>query len=159
MTPLHIAAAVADWKCRLKPNSVATYRAYLHMICRLADRLYGTRLQETVPRVPPPQTRTLTATEAEFNALLAIAKPWMRTFLLLTRSLGLRRAEALAIAPANLQQDDGTIYFRRKLDGESNIPLTTDLVQLFLAHAKNPNSPLLESIAGRPVSLPMVKVE
>jgi integrase len=121
--------------------------------------MHGTRLEDVVPRVGQPQLRTLTATEEEFNALHRFAKPWMKCFLLLTRGLALRRGEALRICAADMQEDAGTIFFHRKKEGSSNIPLTPQLQAIFQKYAAKPHVPILEAIAGKPVSERMVVVE
>lgn len=125
-------------------------------MCKLADRLYQTNIRDDVPRVPPTQLRTLTATEPEFLALLRHAKPWMKAFLLLARSLGLRNIEARSIRPGDIQHDAGTLFFSRKQEGDSNLPLTPELAAIFARHANKPDTPLLECIAKRPVSHDMV---
>src|SRR5437016_6148810 len=96
---------LADWRdsSGVRRRKASTSRAVLLLICKRADRLYATDLAHNLPRVPRGQARTLTSTEAEFNAMFRAAKPWMRAFLLLTRSLGLRRNEALRICPANIE--------------------------------------------------------
>ena len=156
---MQINQLVAEWKSRLMPNTVSTYRTQLKMICKLCDRMHHTDIAAVVPRVAGSQPKTLTATEDEFSRLHAFASPMMKIFLLLTRSLGMRNSEALRICPANVQPDGGTLYVRRKMDGASDIPLTPALARIFLAHAHQPDIPLCEAAHGAPVGAPRIAYE
>lgn len=158
-TAIHLANVVTSWKNTHAASTASTYRAILLLICKFADRLHGTDLQHQLPRVPRGQPRTLTSTEAEFNAMYRAAKPWMRAFLLLTRTLGLRRNEALRICPAHIERDGDLLSFRRKMDGTSTIPLTLELSALFAAHAGKPNTPIIDSIKGARVTADSVQDE
>jgi integrase len=102
-----------------------------------------------VPRGPAPEIRTITATDAEFNRLILFAPGWFRVFLLLTRTLAMRKSEAIAITPENLNPQSNRLTFHRKMEGTSHIPLTPELSTIFAQCAQiAPTQPVVQTLAG-----------
>ena len=88
----------------------------------------------------------------DFTRMYLIAEPWMRAFLLLTRTLGLRKSEALNAKPRDIALDTNRLTFRRKHEGSSNLPLTPELQSLFqYAATHDPDAPLVQTLAQRKV--------
>jgi integrase len=144
-----IAALANSWTDAYKPNTASHYIGALRRICRFVDEAAGTKLAPMVPRGPATEARTVTATDAEFSRLLLFSPPWFRTFLLLTRTVAMRKTEAMAITPDHLNPQTNSLSFHRKMEGTSHIPLTPELASLFAQCGETaPGQPVIETLAG-----------
>ncbi len=116
------------------------------------DTASGSSLLATLPRVPAPNPRTTVITDTDFAKMYMLASPWMRAFLLLCRTMGLRNAEARAIRPADYNPETNRLNFDRKMQGTSNLPVPAELAKLFVwAQQVAPDTPLLQTMSGRKI--------
>jgi len=153
LTAPPLAALVNSWKAQFTRSTAYTYRCALRRFLLWVDKLHQTDHAASLPKLPIPLARTVTADDAEFQRLYFLADNWMRAILLLTRTLGLRHSEALAITPRHLDKHSMTVSFPRKCEGTSQLPLSNDLAQLFAAaQAIDPDQPIVTTLRGHSVS-------
>lgn len=113
----------------------------------------------TLARVREPAPREVTATPDELARLQVTACAWEKCLLAIIAGLGLRRAEAVNLCPANYDRETQTITYRTKGDQTNKLPVTDELrafFELFGDETANPNTPLLELMRGKKTTLAVV---
>ena len=143
---------VARWKENLAASTASTRRKELRRLLHWLVKLGAApELTTLLTQARQPRPRTTIATPEELTALHRNACPWMRCYLALTATHGMRLAEALRLAPAHLDTTTNTVTFRTKGNQTNTIPVSDELRAFFDAApvAVDPNTPLLELLAGR----------
>lgn len=84
-----------------------------------------------IPKVPSVRPRTVTATAAEVEVVIAELQPWMRWCVLLAWDCGLRAGTAINVTAADISS--GSIQRRTKRGAGTSIPLSGRLIQLATA--------------------------
>jgi integrase len=149
LTPAEILTLSTTWDKTLAPATSHGYNKALRSFLRFVDEEAHTKLARFVPRRTQPQPRQLTCPDDDFQRILAESPPWLRFFLLLTRNIGMRHSEALALTPASLNEENSSILFHRKLNGASNLPVPEELITAIrFATTQDPNRPILQTLGG-----------
>ncbi len=113
------------------------------------DTIHGTSHASHIPRMAQPQPRKKTCTDDDFNAILAHSPLWLRIFLQLCRTLGLRHNEAMQLKPTALNEDTATLIFDRKNWGTSDLPLTDELLAAIrLSKTQDPDAPVVSTLGA-----------
>src|SRR5271154_4464109 len=134
VTQLMVNALVAGLR---RDYSITTAYHRRNVLRRILGHLhnFGTpKLQ--VPRLQSPVARETTATDAQIDALLKLAPPHMRLFILLCWQLALRFAEAQSVTPGCYNAQAHTITITRK-GGKHRTIQTTPGVERLLATAQD----------------------
>lgn len=106
-----------------------------------------------MPRLKVPRPRTNTITPEQLEQLLTNASPWMRCFLVLGITLGLRHSEILDVRPAGYDPAGHSVRFKAKGGEVQTMPTIEPVEELFThAPAGDPLTPLVELYRGAPVS-------
>jgi integrase len=108
----------------------------------------------TLAAAREPLPRTVIATPDELARLQVAAGAWEKCFLAMTAGLGLRRGEAIRLAPANYDPRTNTIAYRTKGEQTNRLTATDELKAWFEQYGRgvsDPNTPLLELVAGKPI--------
>lgn len=121
-------AIQAEWRKRLSRNTIHTYTCQLRSLLRAMQDAGAPKLD--VPKVPGTRAREVVATQAEIDAMLAVAPPWMRLFILLCWQTALRFSEALGVTPRSYNEETQTATIRCKGGKLRTIPLTEGIVEL-----------------------------
>ncbi len=149
LRPADIHQLRQQWTQTLAYASLYSYTKALKRLLRYVDTNFGTHHASHVPRMPQPQPRKKTCTDDDFAQIKNHAKPWLRAFLELTRTLALRHSEALALTPRHLNEDTNTLLFRRKDHGSSDLPLTPELAAAIrFCKATQPDQPIIRTLGG-----------
>jgi len=144
------------WRAAHALSTAGTKRRELGRLVRhLVSRGASPELLTSLPRVPPAPERTVIATQDEITRLMASAEPWMRCWLAIVAGMGLRRSEALRLAPGHYDPDGRAISYPTKNAQTNCLPATDELRAFFELHPatdKNRWTPLVEIIAGRRIT-------
>lgn len=109
---------------------------------------------DAFPRLRKPDARTVIATPEELEALIAAAQPWLRTIILLAAHAGLRRSDALQVAPIHYNAEAATISITQfKTKRPLTVPVSERLARhLQAAPADGPATPYyLAYRFGKPI--------
>lgn len=99
--------------------------------------------------MPQPQPRKKTCDDAQFASILANSPVWLKVFLQLCRTLGLRHEEAKQLRPADLNEDTRTLVFNRKGWGTSSLPVTEDLLEAIrFCRTQDPDATILSTLGA-----------
>ncbi len=128
LTSLIPLAIQADWRKRLSRNTAHTYTCQLRSLLRELHAAGAPRID--VPKVPGTRAREIIATQQEIDAMLAVAPPWLRLFILLCWQTALRFSEALGVTPRSYNEETQTATIRCKGGKLRTIPLTEGIVEL-----------------------------
>ena len=160
LTALHFETLVSKWRHSYARNTIASYTRSLRKLAEHISQLAGRpEVARYVPRVPHETPRTTIAQPQEITRLLTAAPGWMRCFLHFAVSLGLRLSDALAVAPANWNQEAHTITLRqKKTDRLVELPATPELEALLAAAPPGPAAtPYVELLRGKTVTPTVVQ--
>lgn len=109
-----------------------------------------------MPKIPCAQPREMTVPEAEFEAMLRTAPPYLALILLLAHEAGLRTMTAARLTKANCCFDERRIIGATKGGAKYDVPMTTRLYERLLwycAAAEDANEPLT-AVYRQPRKLP-----
>jgi integrase/recombinase XerD len=104
------------------------------------------------PRRPDPRETILT--QAEAAAILSAAAPWLKTLLLLALDLGLRRSDAIRVAPVHYHAEKGHVTIRQRKTGRTvQLPVTQRLAAwLARSSPDTPETPFYLAYRREPLS-------
>lgn len=88
------------------------------------------KLDHLVKRYSQPRPRNITVTDAERDALLAAAPPYLQLFILLCSDLAIRSGTAVEIGPSHHDPEQGTLTFTTKNDERLTLPTTIEITAL-----------------------------
>jgi integrase/recombinase XerC len=133
ITPLHIEALVSRWKTKYARNTCFGRTYALRRVLHFYEQTTDTRgLVHSVPRVPSPRPRGVTAQQNELDALHRYADPLMRLWLRITVAFALGQADVQKLSPANYHAENKTVSFERTKTREpQTLPVPPDLAELF----------------------------
>lgn len=123
-------ALLERWKHHYSVAVVSALRYRLKNLLAWLEAHGAKDLAKNLPRVPNPQARQIMFEPGDFEKLKAIAPPWFRCFLLLCFDGGLRRGEALRVAPQNYSKELGQITLEVKKRRVQTFQPTDELKQL-----------------------------
>ena len=149
LTPTDIHELRQDWTRDLAHPTLYAYNKALRRFLAYVDTHHATHHASHVPRMPQPQPRKKTCTDKDFANILAHSPTWLRIFLQLCRTLGLRHNEATTLKPTALNEDTATLIFDRKNWGTSDLPLTDELLcAIRFCKTQNPDAPILQTLGA-----------
>lgn len=146
------AAIVADWRLKYSQSTVAIRRRELaRLLGFLIEHGANRELRRQLPKAPYPGPRTVIASDAEIEKLIATAKPWMRLWLTLTAGHGLRFHEAQRLRLADYNAQSNTFTHRTKGNQTNTLPASDELKAFIDSLPKDTdrNTPLVDIAAGR----------
>jgi integrase len=121
-------AIQAEWRKRLSRNTLHTYTCQLRSLLRAMHEHGAPKIE--IPRVAGTRAREVIATQQEIDAMLAIAPPYLRLFILLCWQTALRFSETFTLTPRSFNKETGTAAIRAKGGKLRTIPLTEGIVEL-----------------------------
>ena len=124
-----VAGLAARWKAKYAASTMHSISCQARKILRDIDQTCGTSLTEGMPKPIKPRERI--ATPEELAALLAHAEPWLKLWLLLMATLGLRFSEALHVGAENYDRSAHTITITTKGEKRKTFPVTAEIETLF----------------------------
>jgi integrase len=106
----------------------------------------------TIPKVPRPQARAVTATPDELARLFANPPAFLKLYMLLYLQCGLRSAETLEITPSAWRQETHTALITVKGGRLRTVELTPDVEQLLATTTDaDPDQPAICILHGKPI--------
>jgi integrase len=90
--------------------------------------------------------RNVTATDAEREAILALATPHMRLFILLCSDLAIRAGTAGILAPQHYDAPRGTLRFTTKKAEKVTLPVTAEVRELLASCSLDSNVPFVRQL-------------
>lgn len=151
LTPLMVGALLAQWRKRLRRNTVANYRGKLQQFLNAAQHFGAPPIR--APKVPPQTARPTIATGEELAKLMAQPSAWLRLYMLLYFQCGLRRAETLRLTPRTWNRETHTVTIPTKGGTVRTAEVTSEVEALFAACGEiDPDKPFLEALHGRPLT-------
>lgn len=154
LTELHLKTICAGWKLRHGRSRRYMETAYLKSLVRSIERLTGrSDLLPAIPKANRSLARTTTATPDEVKTLIAAAQPWLRTIILAAAHAGLRRSDAMRLAPAHYDAEKKLITIeQRKTARKVSIPVSDELAaHLNRIEPEHPLQPYCDAFRGKPV--------
>ena len=140
---------ITEWEETLSLATAYAYIKGLKRFLRFVDTELSTRLHRLVPRKLQPQPRKRLCPDDEYGRILDASPTWLRIFLELCRSVGLRHGEALTITPSALSAESRRVVLRRKDQGTSDLPLTPELFEAFhFCASQAPDKPVIQTLGG-----------
>jgi integrase len=146
-----VAALVANWRKRHKPQTAYNYRSKLRQVLRLLEDYGAPRI--VPPKVPIPHARAVIASGDEIARLFKQPTPWLRLYMLLYFQCGLRSAEALRVTPRSWNREEHTVTIEVKGGGTRTAQITRDVELIFEACGEpEKDTPFLHIVRGRPIT-------
>lgn len=131
LNAIELTGVVLRWKEKYSRNTAASLRSRLKKFLMDAESIGApVRLCDTLPPLRPSRPRTVIATPEELQRLLETAEPWMRLFLLLCCTLGLRFSEAYNLSEENWDREKHLITFKKKGGDQHTLPVTEEIERL-----------------------------
>lgn len=155
LTPETIRKITDSWRTRYATSTASKMASTLRKLLRdLREETNEINpLARTVDRMPSAEPRPVTARSEEIKTLLGAAKPAMRLLIHLCSGSGLRIAEALSLAPANVTLETQIATFIQKGRRPRTAPLTDEAIKLIrTAPNHGPFTPLIDAIEGRAIT-------
>ena len=162
MTPLLVFGVLANWKKRFAPWTMLTWTNNLRHALRWLDHHAGSELAHEVPRLRKPRPREVTATPEEVAALIRVARPWERLWLMFCIFLGVRRADAMQLSAQHWYSEASELRWTQQKTGEAQVlPVPPELAaylnnaptgppeQPFLARYRTKKSKLTPDVLHR----------
>lgn len=148
--PLMLHALFAQWKARLRANTLNVYRLEALKICRLLETHGAPHIN--LPKAPMHQRATV-ATVEELSRILSSGGAHIRLFTLLYFQCGIRRAETLRVTPRSWNREQHTVTVKVKGGRTRTAQVTPDVEALFLAAGDPPpDQPFIHALYGRALS-------
>jgi integrase len=146
LTPLLVAAIVGKWRREWSPKTVYSRMIYFRRELRAAGYM------GSIPKVPRPQARAVTATPEELARLFANPPAFLKLYMLLYLQCGLRSAETLEITPRSWRPETHTALIRVKGGDLRTVELTPDVEQLLATTTdSDPEAPAIWTLHGKPI--------
>jgi len=111
-------------------------------------------LSSLVVKARQPGARKTIAAPDELDKLLAAAPRWLQTLLLLCAHAGLRKSDAMRVAPIHYHPEARTIAIDQKKTGQPvAVPVTDRLAEILdTAPSFSPATPYYELYRGKPIT-------
>jgi integrase len=158
LTPHPAVLLVNSWKhSGRSPNTIFNYRYALRRLLKfLVSEGATPSLLTELPRVDEPDRRTIILNEQEYQAVLEQVKPpkfklWLRCFLFCGLHLGLRRSEAMRIAPYHYDPVSKEFYgLQVKNNKRQGLPVPPELAEIFesVPSDANKTTPFIQLLGG-----------
>ena len=144
---------IEKWKGKYSVAALYNLRFRLKNLCSWLELRGAQGLVKNLQRTPTPQPRHILFQPEEYQKLKEISPPWFRCFLLFCFDGGLRRGEAIRVAPINYSEETGKITIEVKKRRVQSFVVTDELkTVLGLAAKGSPEIPFMEALKGRRVT-------
>jgi len=142
------------WKQKYSVAALYNLRFRLKSLCAWFELRGAQGLVKNLQRTPTPQPRQVLLEPSELQKMKEFSPPWFRCFLLLCFDGGLRRGEAVRVAPKHYSPETGKITIEVKKRRVQSFQVTDELREIlaFAAKTEDPATPFLESLRGRLVT-------
>ena len=161
VTPAIGNALLELWRTQgYAPRTIHTRRKFLKNLLRHLIDCGGNRaLLNGLTKVREPRPRETIATDEELTALQNAATGWIACWFEIAAGHGLRFEEVRKLSAADYNEANRTILFLTKGGGINHLPATEKLQEFFRTApaALDPHTPLIERIAGRPITTIVVR--
>jgi len=157
LTPLMVAALVAEWRHKYSANYTYNRRVQLRKL--LAELCAFGAPPIKAPKVPYPAQRATHMNAEELARLLVSPPPHLRLFILLYLQCGLRAAEAAIVTPRTWNQEQHTVTVKVKGGKTRTAEVTADVENLFRAASPeaDPDTPFLWLLKGRRITMNAIR--
>ena len=147
-------ALIDRWKQKYSVAALYNLRFRLKNLCTWLELRGAIGLVKNLQRTPTPQGRQVLIDSTDLEKMKAGSPPWLRCFLLLCFDGGLRRSEAIRVAPMHYSAESGKITIEVKKRRVQSFQVTDELREILAlaAHSEDPSIPFLESLRGRTVT-------
>jgi integrase len=151
---------VERWKAHYSVAALYNLRFRLKGLLRWLELRGAKALVENLQRTPTPQARQVLIDSADLEKMKAVSPPWFRCFLLLCFDGGLRRGEAIRVAPKHYSAESGKITIEQKKRRIKSFLVTDELREMFAlaATSEDPSTPFVELLRGRPMTRSTIEV-
>jgi integrase len=147
-------ALIERWNGKYSVAALYNLRFRLKSLCRWLELRGAKSLVENLRKTPTPQARQVLIDSADLEKMKAVSPPWFRCFILFCFDGGLRRGEALRVAPMHYSVESGKITIEVKKRRVQSIQVTDELRDMLAmaATSEDPSVPFLELLRGRPMT-------
>ena len=149
LSQAHVDAVTNGWKGKV---SQATRYNRHHTLRKFLIAIQRGDL--TVAKTPKPQPRTTIATPEELHRLLDTAPPWLKLFITIGATQGLRHGDILRLAPKHYDADRKILTItQQKTQSEVQLPVPPGLAATLEANTPpDPNTPYVFHVHCGPIS-------
>lgn len=153
-------ALIERWNGKYSIAALYNLRFRLKNLCTWLELRGAKSLVENLRKTPTPQARQILIDSADLEKMKAVSPPWFRCFLLFCFDGGLRRGEALRVAPIHYSVESGKITIEVKKRRIHSFQVTDELREMLAmaATSEDPAIPFLELLRGRPMTRSTIEV-